>query len=205
MQSAGFQSLYLASTTIATRLSSKALLVMYELISNPGLRFELFDLRGLLTYTFERDGKPAKQYILSTADFEDASGDEDDTEKPPPKKPGAEISAVGTRLRLLKNEGLLRMVFEGEEGASADWSFEGLGFVAGKPMLASASTQTHTDPDKCSTCGRGADVLKVVQDHGIQTDTKALQESGSQTDVKAGVQPKAEPGSGTSHARSMST
>lgn len=186
---------------------------MYELISNPGLRFELFELQGTLVYTFERDGKPAKQYVLSETDFEDTSSDGDsDAGRPLISRPGADASAVGISLRILKNEGLLCMTFRGEDGGSADWSFEGLNT---KPILASATTQTYVNPDKCCTCERGHVTPDLMPDHYTQTDTVDSKDFGTQTDttcaaevsstVEAGVQSNTRPGPVKSESHSVST
>jgi hypothetical protein len=96
---------------------------MHELISSPGLQFELCELRGSLTYTFNRAGKPAKQYVLSESDFEDITADEDsEDERPQPRKPGLEASAVGIHIRILKNDGQLQFDFEGTNGGQQSGS-----------------------------------------------------------------------------------
>jgi hypothetical protein len=67
-----------------------------------------------------RAGKPEKQYVLSEADFENANEPNDsESQSVPSDRPGPELSAVGIRLRLLKNDGLLQMDFEGTDGNSA--------------------------------------------------------------------------------------
>lgn len=157
---------------------------MHELISIPGLSFELFKFRGLLTYTFARNGRPSKQYVLSNDDFGDPDGSENsDTGHPQALEFGVDISAVGIRLRLLKNEGLLRMDFEGNDGGSANWSFEGLHAEVKLPMCASASTQTHINGDKCMMCGHETAKLTAMHDKDTQTEVASNQEMGTQTKV----------------------
>jgi hypothetical protein len=125
---------------------------MYELIFNPGVQFELFKLRGLLTYNFTRAGKPEKQYVLSEADFEDTNESNDsDPQSVLSGRPGPELSAVGIRLRLLKNDGLLRMEFEGTDGSSAKWMFEGLNIETSHQATEDNSTQTITALDAQSS------------------------------------------------------
>ena len=62
-------------------------------------------------------------------------------------------SAVGLRICLIKNDGMLEVTFEGSDGATAQWKFCGLEVENGSPMTASASTQTDTDPKRCLLCG----------------------------------------------------
>ncbi|KAF9699195.1 hypothetical protein EKO04_003275 [Ascochyta lentis] len=156
---------------------------MNELISNPGLRFVLYKLKGSLTYTHARDGKPAKQYNISDADFEETScsqGDDAETSRLP--RSGVHASAVGCQLLLIKNEGVLQITFEGKMGASANWTFRGLDSGTGNAILASAGTQTYTDPDHCIACRHKMVVPSSIQDTGTQTDTMAVTEMGTQTD-----------------------
>jgi hypothetical protein len=155
---------------------------MYELIFNPGVQFELFKLRGLLTYNFTRAGKPEKQYVLSEADFEDTNESNDsDPQSVLSGRPGPELSAVGIRLRLLKNDGLLRMEFEGTDGSSAKWMFEGLNIENGTSAVASATTQTLIDPINCTVCGQKQVTQGETTDCGTQTSHQATEDNSTQT------------------------
>lgn len=130
------------------------------------------------------------------------------------ERSGADVSAVGICSQLLKNEGLLRMSFEGQDGDSAEWSFHGLDLGAGKPLHASASTQTHADPNKCSTCGRDTATTKQMQDFDTQTDVTVSKIVAIQTSVvqtaevsfmtEASVQSEVEPESVNSQVQNIS-
>ena len=162
---------------------------MYELIFNPGVQFAILKLRGLLTYNSTRAGKPEKQYILSEADFEDAN-DSDDSEPQSvlSRRPGPELSAVGVRLRLLKNDGLLQMKFEGTDGSYAEWTFVGLNVENGKVAVASATTQTLSDPTNCTVCGQKQATQGETADCDKQTSHQATEDKSTQTIAALDVQ-----------------
>jgi hypothetical protein len=94
---------------------------MHELISYLGLRFYLFELQGNLKYTHTRNIKAPKVYETCESDIEDGNdSDTSSTEKAPKLKSGIDASAVGIQLRLIKNDGLFKIEFEGRNGASAE-------------------------------------------------------------------------------------
>jgi hypothetical protein len=114
---------------------------MHELISHPGLQFYVFQLSGKLTYTLCPTGRPPKTFELDESDFQDAEGAV--KEEGSLTMEGTAASAVGLELELIKNIGHLQMKFEGSDGGSAAWEFDGLEELgkSGK-MYAMAATQT---------------------------------------------------------------
>lgn len=155
---------------------------MRELISIPGLQFQLFELHGSLTYTFTRAGRPAVQSVLSELDYVDLTRDEDSEDgMPQPKKPGLDASAVGIQVRVLKNDGQLQLDFEARDGGSAKWVFDGLSANDKTPLSASASTQTSPDPKLCVTCGRSSISPAEVADPGAQIEERVGEEASTPT------------------------
>ena len=156
---------------------------MRELISSPGLQFELFELHGSLTYTFTRaGGRPAVQNVLSDLDLVDLTRDEDSEDgMPQPKKPGLDASAVGIRVRVLKNDGRLQLDFEARDGGSAKWVFDGLSASDEGPLYATASTQTLPDPRTCMTCGRSSMPPEEVTNSGAQTREQVNEDADTPT------------------------
>ena len=157
---------------------------MHHLISLIGLKFYLFELQGTLTYEYTKNAKPPVQYHISDQDLEDLSDSDDgDTEGAQLLRSGVNASAVGIELRLIKNDGLLRMKFEGRDGTTAEWVFEGLQVMGKGGIVASVGTQTYIDPDKCMTCGHKKVTPAKMQDRGSQMETATTMEFGTQTDV----------------------
>lgn len=155
---------------------------MRELISSPGLQFELFKLHGSLTYTFTRAGRPAVQNVLSDLDLVDLTRDEDSEDgMPQPKKPGLDASAVGIEVRVLKNDGRLQLDFEARDGGSAKWVFDGLSANDAKPLSVSTSTQTIPDPSLCMTCGRSSGPPAEVTNSSAHTGKKVVEDAGTPT------------------------
>jgi hypothetical protein len=149
---------------------------MHELISHVGLRFTLSELHGSLTYTLTRPGKTPKVYDLCDSDLDDGSNSESsDPEEVNKTKPGLDASAVGIQLRLIKNDGVLKIEFEGKDGAMANWAFAGLALVA------AAGTQTEVDVKKCFVCGEEKRETVKVKHEETQTDMAASQSFGTQT------------------------
>ncbi|KAF2007455.1 hypothetical protein P154DRAFT_529070 [Amniculicola lignicola CBS 123094] len=114
---------------------------MKELISNPGVKFWLFQLDGKLTYSLTLNNKPPKEYELADSDFEGVHAHvkgEDDHDSAIHTL-GTDASGVGVSIRLIKNDGTLRMEFLGNDGGVAHWSFNGLEKVGG-----GTSTGTQT-------------------------------------------------------------
>lgn len=124
---------------------------MHYLISNIGLEFSLFQLQGTLTYEHTRSGRPPKQYEITEIDVDDASDSEaSDSGTLVAVRAATDASAAGIQLQLIKNDGLLRMRFEGRDGSTAEWTFDGM---STQKMVSSISTQTPIGPDKCVMCG----------------------------------------------------
>ncbi|KAI4703076.1 hypothetical protein J4E81_001953 [Alternaria sp. BMP 2799] len=120
------------------------------LVKFAGLALYIHDLQsGTLTLLHERPNRKPKVYVLNEEDFEDGV-DEIDDETVPMLEPGLETSAVGLSLRLFKNDGALRITFEGEHGGVVDWKFQGLEGSKMGSMTACAFTQTM--PEASTGC-----------------------------------------------------
>ncbi|KAF2819969.1 hypothetical protein CC86DRAFT_429426 [Ophiobolus disseminans] len=114
---------------------------MYELISNPGVQFYVLRLSGTLSYTFSIGNKAPRNFELSNADFDPTVPQAKEMEAV--SHPGIEASAVGLQLRIVKNDGILDLHYEGRHGSTASRKFQGLKEIGkGAGMDASAGTQT---------------------------------------------------------------
>jgi hypothetical protein len=114
---------------------------MLELISQPGLQFYVIRLSGTLTYKLTIVGRPPKTFELSDADFNNADGLIGSDQIPTIQ--GTDASAVGLSLTIVKNIGTLEMRFEGRDGATAHWIFDGLKERRSeRGIYASVGTQT---------------------------------------------------------------
>ena len=102
---------------------------MRELISQPGLKFYLFELHGTLKYSIARPNCPPKTDILSTADYP-SHGDVDVKVEGAELEDGEDAVANGLAIRILKNEGRFSVKFRGDAGADVEWVFEGLEVVS---------------------------------------------------------------------------
>jgi hypothetical protein len=155
---------------------------MRKLISLLGLRFYLFELRGSLTYTHTRNGKGPKVYEICESDIEDeVESDSSSTEGTTKPRPGVDASAVGVQLRLVKNDGLLTIEFEGKDGSAAQWTFDGNELLGGGSMVAAAATQTDVDEKKCLICGVEKRQNVEVKHEETQTDTTSTKSMETQT------------------------
>ncbi|KAH4060477.1 hypothetical protein HBH49_002790 [Parastagonospora nodorum] len=166
---------------------------MRELISLLGLRFYLFELRGSLTYTHTRNGKGPKVYEICESDIEDeVESESSSTESTTKPRPGVDASAVGVQLRLVKNDGLLTIEFEGKDGSAAQWTFDGNELLGGGSMVAAAATQTDVDEKKCLICGVEKRQNVEVKHEETQTDTTSTKsmetQTAAQTTSSSGVQ-----------------
>ncbi|KAF3046221.1 hypothetical protein E8E11_003274 [Didymella keratinophila] len=175
------------TTTYAPLLSTPYPLnfIMHQLISHFGLSFDLFELQGTLTYEHTRSGRPPKSYEISESDIEDTSdNDATASDTVAPVKPGIDVNAGGIRLCLLKNDGHLQMKFQGRDGNSAEWHFDGM---STEKVSSSAGTQTPIDIDECVLCGHEATLPSETRDSAVQTDVATVHEvtfsaeAGSQT------------------------
>jgi hypothetical protein len=161
---------------------------MHQLISSFGLQFSVFELQGTLTYEHTRSGRPAKRYEISETDIEDVSDNEaSDAGALTAVRAGIDASAAGIQVRLIKNDGHLLMKFEGRDGSTSEWTFDGMDT---QRMASSISTQTLIDPDKCATCGHEIPAKSEMRESDTQTDVVAVQqvtfsaEAASQTAIK---------------------
>jgi hypothetical protein len=110
-----------------------------------GLALYIHDLQpGMLTLLHERPNKEPKVHILDDEDFED-SADEIDPASVQCLESRSEASTVGLSLGLIKNDGILKITYEGKHGLVANWTFEGLNETR---MVASAFTQTDPEVSK---------------------------------------------------------
>jgi hypothetical protein len=114
---------------------------MGELISHPGLQFYVSRLDGKLTYDLAIHDKPARKFELCAAEFEGINLQKaTDTES---SLVGTDASAVGLEIKLIRNDGILNLAYEGQNGSTAKWTFQGLQETGkGYGMSASAATQT---------------------------------------------------------------
>jgi hypothetical protein len=142
---------------------------MHKIAPLPGIKFYLLELRGWLRYTLTRPGKAPKVFKLCDADLDD-----NDVDKPEKLKHGLDASAVGIQLRLLKNDGVLKVEFEGKDGAVANWTFNGLALVHGGRMVAAAATQTDVEV-------KIEEVEVEVKHEETQTNVAVMQSTGFQT------------------------
>jgi hypothetical protein len=142
---------------------------MHKIAPLPGLKFYLLEFRGWLKYTLTRPGKAPKIFKLCDADLDD-----NDVDKPEKLKHGLDASAVGIQLRLLKNDGVLKVEFEGKDGAVANWTFNGLALVNGGRMVAAAATQTDVEV-------KIEEVEVEVKHEETQTNVVVTQSTGFQT------------------------
>jgi len=155
---------------------------MRDLISNPGLKFYLFELRGSLTYTHTRNGKAPKVYEICESDIDDESESDSSTNAGTTYlKSGVDASAVGIQLRLLKNDGLLKFEFEEKDGSAAVWMFNGTEPLGGIGMVAAAATQTEFDEKQCLVCGMEKRQDVEVKHEETQTDMTATESVETQT------------------------
>lgn len=90
---------------------------------------------------------------------------------------------MGIQLRLTKNDGLLKIQFEGHNGSTAEWSFDGLTLSSGQKMVATAATQTVTDFRQCNMCGNDRKAILALKHRDTQTDTIATLSTGIQTET----------------------
>ena len=106
---------------------------------------------GTLTLNHERPNKKRTVYVMDEEDFRDTFDDFDDETVADPES-GLEASAVGLNLRLIKNDGVLKVTFEGEHGGVVDWTFQGLGNANAGSMTACAFTQTMSETSTSCEC-----------------------------------------------------
>jgi hypothetical protein len=110
-----------------------------------------------------------------------SSSESSNPEETDTTKPGLDASAVGIQLRLIKNDGVLKIEFEGTDGATANWTFDGLALVDGERMVAAAGTQTEVDVKRCLVCGEEKRETVKAKHEETQTDMAATQSFGTQT------------------------
>ena len=89
-------------------------------------------------------------YKVDGEDFEDSAENVDD--EIAAQTSGVDLSAVGLKLRLTKNDGVFKMVLKGEGSGEAEWRLDGLEDGGGRCAMASAITQTSTEISRCRKC-----------------------------------------------------
>jgi hypothetical protein len=106
---------------------------------------------GRLRLTHQRPGRDSKEYTLDDEDFEDSADNlnYDDVAK---LEIGLAASAVGLSLRVMKNDGVFKINYEGNIGGPADWTLEGMEALTGSNTAATAFTQTESDASPCLRC-----------------------------------------------------
>jgi hypothetical protein len=62
------------------------------------------------------------------------------------------------------------MEYENDDGAAAQWTFDGLALLDGGTMLAAAATQTDIDPSKCFVFGQDKKETLEMKHQEIQSD-----------------------------------
>jgi hypothetical protein len=165
-----------------SRITLSQHLEMPELITLPGLNSYIVELQGILTYTHTRKSRSPQTYQIAGADLDNGNcSDISSAERKNDLKPGLDASAVSIKFRLMKNDGVLKMEYEGKNGGMAVWTFQGMGMVGGAKMIAAAATQTDVDPNNSSTCGEEKKNEVEVKQDEVQTDIAAMQSTGIQT------------------------
>lgn len=106
---------------------------------------------GSLTLRHERPIRKPTTYVLNEEVFEDGAHELDD-KTVVTLESGLEASAVGLSLRLIKNDGVLKVSFEGEHGGVIDWSFHGMRGSNSGSMTACAFTQTTSEASSECKC-----------------------------------------------------
>jgi hypothetical protein len=112
---------------------------------NLGYAFAVYELQGVLTWSFIRPEKePAPPQALDEADFDECAinlpqSDAEDSGE------GLYISAVGLKMRIERNPGTLQVSFTGTNGGEAKWVFQGLSLSNGSAMMVTASVQTDAE------------------------------------------------------------
>ncbi|PVI06512.1 hypothetical protein DM02DRAFT_667401 [Periconia macrospinosa] len=95
-----------------------------QVIQHPGLKCHIQLLQGVLSSTHLRKDKPPYSFQISESDLED---DEPTSERSSRNKENtATVSAVGLRVTIPKNDGVLKIKFRGKQGAEWSWKVEGL-------------------------------------------------------------------------------
>jgi hypothetical protein len=114
---------------------------MREFISQPGIQFYVYQLQGSLSYNVTLPKKPTRQFELREDDFDSFSSEREC--EIGHHVPGTDASAIGLKLKLVRNDGLLQVRYEGRDGGTAKWTFNGLQETSRQSaMYASAGSQT---------------------------------------------------------------
>lgn len=148
-----------------------------------GLALHIYELQpGTLAMRHERPGKQPWEYILTEQDFED-SAEIMEAEALAMPETSLLASAVGLQIRLIKNEGHLKLAFTGENGGQAEWHFNDMEVVDGGRITACVLTQTDVDPSACPTCGADRMNNLTVSDMRVLTESTSAQLPGTLTDT----------------------
>lgn len=113
------------------------------LVKMAGLWLFIYNLEpGTMTIAHDRPDRNTRTYTLDHDDFREGADDYDDQMHGNQDK-GIHVSAVGLRMCLTKNEGILNVQYRGESGGSVDWTIRAMEMERGGYVNASASTQTY--------------------------------------------------------------
>jgi hypothetical protein len=91
--------------------------IMHEIKLHPGIKYYISHLSGTLTYTFKLGDKPTRSFELHGDDFELSTSEPADDHGL--NVAGTDISAVGLSITLVKNDGIIEMQYQGEDGNTA--------------------------------------------------------------------------------------
>jgi hypothetical protein len=148
--------------------------MMHELIAAPGLQLYVHRLLGTLRYTLTIAGRAPKHFELSDEEFANTSPQV--KSESTRNLQGTEASAVGLELRLVKNDDVLDMEFEGRNGGMAEWRFVGLQEqgrivgVAGTQTKGPSMVEGGVQTDGVAVVTVGVQTMKArVGDVGVQT------------------------------------
>jgi hypothetical protein len=136
-----------------------------------GLQFQIIKLDGCLTVTLSLNGKRASKLEISYIDTS--------VKEEPWKSSGAQVTAVGLEMLLIKNNGTLELEYVGDTGASGSWRFNGLDHDEKSMMVATAGMQTEAPNVKEVEVQTERAILKEVN---VQTETVVTKALGVQTD-----------------------
>jgi hypothetical protein len=89
---------------------------MHELISQLDIQLYLFKQQGKLKYSIMLPSKPLRNFVLCEADYDGLESQVADGLHL--HGAGADVSAVGVELKLLQNDGMIQLGFEGKDGST---------------------------------------------------------------------------------------
>ncbi|CAN9310290.1 unnamed protein product [Alternaria alternata] len=134
------------------------------LVKFAGLALYIHELQSsTLVLTHARPNKEPRVHKVYGEDFEDAA-DELEAEALGELEPGIEASVEGLSLRLIKNDGVLNIAYEGKDGEVVEWKFQGLTKLSGISTIETRPIETpfkgeEEAPARAAT-GAGENELK---------------------------------------------